>query len=226
MNPVRKIKSKIDASPVGHHLLSDRTFRAVAITFLSMGWNAVYGVFNGVLGIVYGSVWFATMCVYYLMLGYMRLWVTSFNEQKARRRTERGTMKLCGIALIFLAVVLSGSVVLSFKYPVAKKYDKIIMITIATYTFVIAFLAVRNSVKAQKEKSLRMIALRNISLGGATASILSLQRSMIPTFGDGGSTHFANVMEGATGMGAFVIITALGVSMLVQSRKNSKNSPR
>lgn len=218
MKPVKAVKNRIAEKPVGQKLLSDRLLRVLAISFLGMGWNILYGIFNGVLGIIYASVWFVTMCAYYLILGFMRLSVTSYIRGKRRKATQRKMLTLNGAALIFLAVVLSGSVVLTFKYPVAKKYDKIVMIAIATYTFVMAFFAIKNIIKAHKSKSLKMIALRNISLAGAAASMLSLQRSMITTFGEN-EEYFRNVMEGATGMGVFLIVLALGISMIIQGIK-------
>ena len=221
MKPINKIKSKIESKLVGQKLLSDRVFRVFMIAAAGMGWNMLYGIFNGVLGIVYGSVWFVTMCVYYLILGCMRLTVTTYMRGKKEKLTQRKMMTFNGIALIFLAVVLSGSVVLAFKYPVAKQYDEIVMISIATYTFVTAFFAIRNIIKAHKEKSLQMIALRNISLASVTASMLSLQRSMITTFGEG-EEHFRYVMEGATGMGVFLIVLALGISMIVRGVRGDK----
>lgn len=219
-----KLKNKIEKHPVGQRLMSDRHFRMVTIAFAGMGWNILYGIFNGVLGIIYGSVWFATMCAYYLILGMMRLSITMHIQATRHRFSQKRIMIFNGIALIILAVVLSGSVIINFKYPVAKKYNDIVMITIATFTFVMAFFAVRNIIRAAKEKNMQIITLRNISLAGVTASILSLQRSMITTFGEG-KEHFRYVMEGANGMGVFLIVLTLGISMIITGKKLDQ-SPR
>ena len=212
------LKEKIASTAVGEKLLSDRQFRSIIIASGSMGWNLLYGIFNGVLGIIYRSAWFITMCAYYMTLGGMRLAVVSLNTEKNGKRSERSIMRHNGIAMLFLAVVLSATVALSFRYSVTKTYPTPIMIAIATYTFYITALAIRNMVRAQKDKSLLMITLRNISLAGAVASMLTLQRSMTATFGSD-AVDFANTMNGASGMGAFLIVLVLGITMIIQGSK-------
>lgn len=182
----------------------------------SMGWNLLYGLFNGVIGIIYRSAWFITMCAYHLTLGGMRLAVVSLSADKRGKRSEQSVMRRNGIAMLFLAIVISGSVAVSFHYQVSKAYPTSVMIAIAAYTFFMAALAIRNTILAHKERSLLMIAMRNISLAAATATMLTLQRSMIATFGSG-AADFANVMNGATGMGAFLIVLSLGITMIVRS---------
>ena len=49
--------------------------------------------------------------------------------------------------------------------------------------------------------------------------MLTLQRSMTATFG-ADAVDFANTMNGSVGMGAFLIVLALGISMIVQGSKN------
>ena len=215
----KALLDRIASTAIGEKLLSDRRFRSVLIASGSMGWNLLYGIFNGVLGIIYRSVWFITMCAYHLTLGGMRLAVVSLNTGKEGKRTERSVMQHNGIAMLFLAIVLSGSVAVSFHYSVAKTYPVPIMIAIATYTFFIATVAIRNTIRAHKDRSVFMINLRNISLAGATASMLTLQRSMTATFG-ADAVDFANTMNGSVGMGAFLIVLALGISMIVQGSKN------
>ena len=215
----KALLDRISSTSIGEKLLSDRRFRSVLIDSGSMGWKLLYGIFNGVLGVIYRSAWFITMCAYYLTLGGMRLAVVSLTTGKEGKRTERSVMRHNGIAMLFLAIVLSGSVAVSFHYSVAKTYPVPIMIAIATYTFFIAAVAIRNTIRAHKDRSVFMINLRNISLAGATASMLTLQRSMMATFG-ADAVDFANTMNGSVGMGAFLIVLALGISMIVQGSKN------
>ena len=184
-----------------------------------MGWNLFYGLFNGILGIAYRSVWLITMCAFFLTLGGMCFSVVMLHRDNKGKRSERLVLCHNGITMFLLAIILACLVAISFLQPVSKTYPVAMMIAIAAYTFFLAVNAIRNVILAQKEKSLSMITLRNISLAGATASMLTLQRSMTATFG--GEAAFANTMNGATGMGAFLIVLALGVSMIIQgSRKH------
>lgn len=217
-----KIKNRVlglaGRSELGRKAVSDRRARALLIARVSMGWNFLYGLFNGVLGVIYGSLWFGALFVYYIILGVMRLSVVSLEFDKRCKRTEKSVMRNNGRALIFLAAVISAMTCLSFIYPVTRVYNKIVMIAIAAYTFFIAVIALVNIVKAHRQRSALLITLRNISCAGATASMLSLARSMIATFGDA-EPRFAKVMNGSAGMGGFLAVVALGVSMIVQSKR-------
>ena len=181
---------------------------------LSTGWNLLYAVFNGILAGVYSSWWFLTLCAFYLMLGFMRLSVITV--QKSRHRTEASVMRHNGIAMIVLSVVLCGMVLLTIRETIDNPRHRIIMLTIAVYTFTLACWAVRNMIRAHREKSAQMITLRNISCAGAIASILSLERSMLATYGDISST-FSRRMEAASGAVAFFLLIGLGTGMILHS---------
>lgn len=186
-----------------------------------MGWNLAYALFNGILGIVYQSYWFVTMFAYYAALGAMKLYVISLERSRNPKRNEKTVMRRLGFSMIGLSVVIIGIVTLTIANDVAKKYNSIVMITIATFTFYIVIKAIVNMVKAHRKKQPKIIMLRNISCASAVGSILSLQRSMLGTFGEI-TDRFTYVMEGASGLGAFIIIIALGVSMLILSGKEKR----
>ena len=57
-----KLIRQIERTAIGSRLLKDHRFRLILFSVLNMGWNLIYAVFNGILGIVYRSGWFATMC--------------------------------------------------------------------------------------------------------------------------------------------------------------------
>ena len=125
-------------------------------------------------------------------------------------------MKHNGIAMIILAIVLSGMILLTIRETIDTPRNNIVMITIAAVTFFLASLAVRNMIKAHREKSAQMITLRNISCAGAIASILSLERSMLATYGDI-SSAFSRRMEAASGAAAFVLLIVLGIGMIIHA---------
>lgn len=181
---------------------------------LSTGWNLFYAVFNGILAGMYSSWWFLTLCAFYFMLGFMRLSVITV--QKRRHRTEASVMRNNGIAMIVLSVVLCGMVLLTIRETIDNPRHRIIMPTIAVYTFTLACRAVRNMIRAHREKSAQMITLRNISCAGAIASILSLERSMLATYGDVSGT-FSRGMEAATGAVAFFLLIGLGIGMILHA---------
>jgi signal transduction histidine kinase len=216
-----KLHELIDKTSVGHRAVADRHFRTLLFTGIGLSWNLVYGIFNGILGIIDGSPWFLILCLFYLVLCLMRFSVMPRNIRK-RHNYEAHLLIFNGVIMLILAIVLSFTVLYGISESVRKSYPMIVMIGIATYTFSVTVIAIINFIKAQKEKSAFMITVRNISLAAATASMMSLERSMISTFSDKGICYF-HTMDACTGAGGFLIVLALGISMIITGGKRNES---
>ena len=131
--------------------------------------------------------------------------------------TELFVMKLSGILLVVLGVVLAAVNYISLSQNIAAKHEEIIMITIATYTFYKITIAIVKAVKQRKNSSPLLKTIRNIGYAEVSASILTLQRSMLVSFGSmsAGKIHFMNAVTGAI-ICLFVLI--LGSSMIIKSK--------
>ena len=187
---------------------------------LSTCWNFAYAAFNGSLGVIHHSYWFITLCAFYAALGFMRLSVVTLGRNK--RRTELSTMRHNGMAMSGLSIILIGIMLLTIREHHNPIRSKIVMITIAVYTFTVVGWTIRNTVKAHREKSVQMITLRNISFASAIASILSLERGMLGTFGDE-DEKFVRIMEASSGAVAFILLVGLGIGMILYATNNQKD---
>ena len=198
-------------------LFSDSQFRLFLTAAFSGGWNFIYAIFNMILGGLYRSVWFLTLGIYYFALGCMRGAVIAHGKGKKDKRTPESVVRHIGFAFFLIAVLFSGTVVLSITENHSTGYNTIIMITIATYTFYLLIMAIINIFKARKVSDIKVIAIRNITLGGVVISMFSLEKSMMTTFGDN-STDFIFLMQSISGAGIFVIIIALGINLIKASK--------
>lgn len=206
----------IPKTKLGKRLKEDKRYRIILFAISGFSINILYALYNGVLGIISHSIWFLSLCAYYIILSSMRLGVIL--QDRRNISTENFITRFCGIMLILLAFVLSGSVYLSLTNNIAVKHQEIIMITIATYTFYKVVLAIINTVKIRKENSLLLSTIRNIGCADAVVSILSLQRSMLVSFGEMERDRIY-MMNALTGAGLFIIIITLGIGMIVKSLK-------
>lgn len=208
----------IKKTALGKRVFDDLLFRLLITSSGSMGWNLIYALFNGVLAIAYRSFWFLSMFVYYLILGGMRLLVVSPKKDKAAERwSDPAIMRALGIEMIILAVVVSGIVCTSIAEKHNPTYNIVVMITIAAYTFYTVTMSIINIVRAHKRKNTTMIMLRDISLAGTIAAVLSLERSMLGTFGNA-EDSFSMIVEIISGAVAFALIIGIAISMIVRSR--------
>lgn len=218
----KKVISKIEKNSVAKSVLHNGRYRIVLTTFTVLVINIGYALYNGVLGIIYGSLWFLTMFAYYAILSAMRFGTVLCerrNNKTEERKSEMFVMKFAGIMLIILSFVLAGSVYYSTVFEVAKKNGKIVMITIATYTFYKITVAIINMVKVKKHNSPLLTTIRNISCADAAVSVLSLQRSMLISF-EGKSNSEIGLMNVITGAVVCLFVLTLGVIMSVRYNRN------
>lgn len=204
----------IPKTKLGKRLKEDKRYRIVLFAICGFSINISYALYNGVLGIISHSIWFLSLCAYYTILSSMRFGVIL--QDRRNISTENFITRFCGVMLIVLAFVLLSSVYLSLTNNIAVKHQEIIMITIATYTFCKVVLAIINTVKIRKEDSLLLSTIRNIGCADAAVSILSLQRSMLVSFGAMEHDRIY-MMNGITGAAVFIIIIALGIGMIIKS---------
>lgn len=192
----------------------DRVILSAAMGFVL---NLAYALYHGVLGIRFGSLWFLLLGAYYILLSVMRFSAVLYDRRRKRdpSLSERFLAPFLGTMLILLSVILAFSVYLSFRYDVAIQHQEIMMITIATYTFYKITLAVVNAVKAHKQKSPLLAAIRNIGCADAAASLLTLQRSMLVSFA-GMSSQEIGMMNALTGAGVCILTAALGGCMILK----------
>lgn len=220
-----KIKQKaallIAKTKTGKKLVSSQRYRIILSATLAFAFNLLYAIYHCVLGILNLSFWFIAMCAFYGILAIMRFSaiLCERNHQKLPDNvTELFVMKLSGVLLVILSIVLATVSYISLSQNIAAKHGEIIMITIATYTFYKITMAIVKAVKQHKNPSPLLKTIRNIGYAEVAASILTLQRSMLASFGSMSAVniHFMNAVTGAA-VCLFVLI--LGLSMIAKSMK-------
>lgn len=187
--------------------------------------NLLYALYHGALGIYTQSIWFLSMFAYYVLLGAVR-----FSAVLCERKTnadsdgiEYFVLKLSGILLTVLSFVLSGVIYLSLSQNIATKYDTILMITIATYTFYKITMAIIRAVKQRNDPSPLLAAIRSIGYAEVAASVLTMQRSMLVSF-EGMTEENARLMNSLTGAAVCLFVLALGIAMIRRSNKQKEQS--
>ncbi len=221
MNPKQKVVSLITKTKVGKKLVGSQRYRIILSASVSFVFNLLYAVYHLILGVLNHSFWFIAMCAFYWILATMRFSaiLCERNRQKLPSDdTKRFVMKLSGILLVILSIVLATVNYISLLQNITVKHGEIIMITIAAYTFYKITMAIVKAVKQHKNPSLLLKAIRSIGYAEVSASILTLQRSMLVSFGsmDNSHVHFMNAITGAA---VCIFILILGLTMTVKSQR-------
>ncbi len=179
--------------------------------------NLIFAVYNCVLGIVSGSIWFLTVGAYYVILSVMRISVIAFS--KKAEESDLFIMKFTGGMLLALSVILGFTVYLSVGQMGATVHHEIVMITIALYAFTKLTLAIMGFIKEGKKNSARLKTLTSITVTDAVVSIYSLQRSMLVTF-EGMTVDDIALFNALSGAGMCIIVIFIGLNLIM--KKESK----
>ena len=202
-------------------MVSSQRYRIMLSATVAFVFNLLYAIYHCVLGVLNLSFWFMAMCAFYGILATMRFAAVLCERSRQKLPsddTELFVMKLSGILLVILSIVLATASYISLSQNIATKHGNIIMITIATYTFYKITIAIVKAVKQHKTPYPLLSTIRNIGYAEVAASILTLQRSMLVSFGtmSAKNIHFMNAVTG-TAVCLFVLI--LGLSMITKSIK-------
>lgn len=205
----------------GRQLLRERRLRMAVSAGSAFGLHLLYALYHGALGVLCRSVWFAALCAYYIVLSAMRFSVILCgygSRSDPSADMERFVMRFCGGLLILLSIILAGTNYISLSQNIAIKRDEIVMITIAAYTFTKLAAVIVKAVKRRKDPSMLLAVLRNISYAEIAASILTLQRSMLVSFGEmeEGNIRVMNILSGSA---VFLFVLALGIAAVRRGAK-------
>lgn len=190
-------------------ILRDKRRRAYALTAILLLWNLIYALGNLALGLLGKSYWFITAGTYAFLLALLRGVCMRAVGKRNKKTVHLG--RIVGFLLTLLSVALMGSVILADRLDTIEPMHRILMIGIAAFTTAKTVLAIMNTVKARHGGDPILLAIRNISCADAAASILSLQRSMLVTFGEMPIREI-RMMNMLTGIGACFIILLLSVA--------------
>ena len=126
-----------------------RALRIAKSPYLSLACNVAYALGNCVVGFVTHSWWFISVGAYYVVLTTARFAVLQIKRKaNGNYDIERYARRVTGVLLVVLSLCIVGVNVLSAIKDRGTDFHKIIMITIATYTFTKITLAIIGTVKA------------------------------------------------------------------------------
>jgi hypothetical protein len=138
-------------------------------------------------------------------------------------RTELMKYRACG--WVFLVMNLALTLIIFFMVCFNRTFEHhmITAITMAAYTFTALTAAIINVIKYRKYNSPVFSASKIISLAAAIVSMLTLESTMLTTFGDAAtSVNTAKWMLGATGGTVCVMIVSTAVYMIAVSTNQLK----
>lgn len=204
----------------------DTRLRVKISLYGSLIWNALYGIFQLWLGFYHHTFWFYSLGAYYICLAVMRFFLalhTRKYEPGENMRNELIKYRACGWVFLVMNLALALIVFFMVYWNRTFQHHMITAIAMAAYTFTSLVIAIINVVKYRKYNSPVFSASKAISLAAALVSMLTLESTMLTTFGDGTMNVTGQKwMLGATGGAISLLIVLAAIYMIVVSTKKLK----
>lgn len=215
------IMKRFTGTRLGSRFMTDIRFRAGVSLYQGMIINAAYIVVKLVSGIVYRSVWFVSLAVYYALLAVMRLLIARrVNARDMAAELKR--YRLCGFMLLLMNQALAGIVIFMVKNERGFDYPGVLIYAMAAYSFYAVITAAVSIVRTRRHKSPILSASKAISLVAAMVSMLSLETAMISRFGSGDDGAFRVAMTSATGGAVCTAVIGMAIYMIARSGRELK----
>lgn len=184
--------------------------------------NTGYALLHLGMGIWHRSFWFGSLAAYYLFLAGMRFFLVRHKPGRGLRQELR-VYRTCGIVFLGMNLAIALMIFFMVYWNRTFLHHEITTIALAAYTFASLTMAILNLVRDRTGGSPVASASRTISLAAACVSILTLESTMLTTFGEETMDLFTRRLLLASSGGAIsLFIIAMAVYMIRQSTKKLK----
>ena len=205
--------------------LTDKKFKGNVSLYQSAITDAFYTVFKLITGIIYSSVWFISLAVYHLFLGFLRVYLIICGRKKkflAKNSIfEYNCYKRIAWFLFLLNIPMIGMIILMVRTNSGFSYPDYVIYFSATYTFYTAITAVINLVKFRNVGSPILSSAKALNFITAMMSVLGLQTAMIAAFSVNQET-FRQTINAITGGAITLTGITLAVYMIIKAKKKIK----
>ena len=204
----------------------DTRLRVNVSLYGTLIFNTAYALLQLGMGFWHHTFWFYSLAGYYISLAVMRFFLvrhTSKHKPGEKMLDELIRYRACGIVFLVMNLALALIIFFMVYWNRTFNHHEITTIALAAYTFTSLTLAIINAVKYRKYNSPVYSASKAISLASACVSMLTLESTMLTTFGKGTMSLIKRrILLGVSGgvISAFIIMMA--VYMIIEGTKKIK----
>lgn len=165
-----------------------------------------------------------TLMIIGIIIGILGILGVSINYPIYQKILQNGKEELikyrrCSWIMLLLNIALSIMVFFMVYWNRTFNHHSITTIAIAAYTFISFTVAIVNYIKYKKYKSPIFNATKSISLASASVSIITLEATMLTSFGTDLKPTIRKLFLGLTGGVVSIFVLMLAVIIIVKSSK-------
>ena len=189
--------------------------------------NFAYAIFQFFIGLYHGSFWFYSMFAYYLFLAITRFYLMKHTlkfEPNEKPKDELKKYIFTGWMMLFLNMALCVMIFFMVYWNRTFKHHQITTIALAAYTFISFTIAIVNFIRYRKYKSPLFNAAKSISLTSASVSIITLETTMLTSFGSNMDLSTRKLFLGLTGAAVSLFVLTLAIIMIIKGTRMYKRN--
>ncbi len=197
----------------------DYHFRTVYTARISALITFGFTVFNGVLGILYRSVWNISICIYYVLLAVVRRIVVRSQRKTVDKNQEKiikKTYAVTHIILILMDVALVVPIALMVIGARNYTYGMIPAISMAAYTTYRMTMSIIHYLKSKRNENRFIRVIRTINLQDTLVSVLTLQNALIIANGDDMASMMRLTMWTSAGIWGVILFFTVKSFMMIR----------
>ncbi len=203
-------------------IIKDGERRGHIFSALSLILTAFFAIYNLYLGLAYRLIWNASIMLYYLIL----LVIKSIIMAGKRRwraldsaeldKKQRTLVNVVNVFLIIVDLALFAPVTIMVLGARPVGIGMIPAIAVAAFTTYKVTMAIISFQRARKSSDIILRTLKTISLKEAVVSVITLQNTLIMTFGDFGSMI---ALTACTSAALLLWLIAISVYQIIRVKK-------
>ena len=202
-------------------------FRTLFSSAVSSVIGLIFIIFNGVLGVVYSSLWHGTICIYYIFLTIVRVIIVfGLRKEEYRHETNAVSFRIrvskithCLLLVVNLSLIVPISIMVHGDRN--YEYGLIPAIAMAAYTTYRIVISIINLKKAKKQSNCLIREVRVINMIDTLVSILTLQNALI--IANGGMGSEMKTLATYSSAGIFALIVFVTVRSMIVNRQETLN---
>ena len=208
---------------------TDFEFRTYVTSTVSFFVSLAFAGYNIFLGVAYNTVWNIGIAVYYLLLAGVRAFVgykkiqykkTGLSDEEKEERLK-SVFIAQSIMLFLFDIALVGPITIMVLQGKSVDYSEIPAITVAVYSVFKIVTSSASYAKTRKMPNLSLKMLHNLNFIDALVSILTLQYTLIMTFGSGVSGSMLT-LTARTSFVVWAFLIFVSVTNLIKAIKVKK----
>ena len=187
--------------------------------------NSAYAIFQFFIGLYHNSFWFYSMSAYYILLAITRFYLMKYTLKFGPNDKLKEELKkyiFSGWMMLLLNIALSVMIFFMVYWNRTFIHHQITTIALAAYSFISFAIAIINFIKYKKYQSPVFNATKSISLTAATVSIITLEATMLTSFGADMDPIIKKSFLGITGAVISVFVVSLALMTIVKGIRSYK----